>query len=45
MSISRAATATALMQPVVADLSVEDMLYLSAYTASLPVPPSVTASD
>lgn len=35
---ARAGVATALMQPVVANLTVEDMLSIAAYTASLPVP-------
>lgn len=42
---ARAGVAAALMQPVVANLTVDDMLYIAAYTASLPVPSSGHASD
>jgi len=35
---ARVGLGAALMQPVVANLTVDDMLYIAAYTASLPVP-------
>jgi len=42
---ARSGASTALMQPVVTNLTVEDMLYIAAYTASLPVPSAETASE
>jgi cytochrome c553 len=42
---ARTGVAAARMQPVVANLTVEVMLYIAAYTASLPVPSRATASE
>lgn len=42
---ARAGVATALMGPVVANLTIEDMLNIAAYTASLPVPGTTAASE